>query len=444
MAVYRYIKNGGDASAPTSTYGTFDNTKWSTGYATIKAGVEACSAGDVALVSHLHSESLSASTEWNIPSGAAVICVNETTGIEPSTAPSGYHASGNYNLTIDVTNNGDDGAVVIRGLGVYCNHLFMENNDGWRSKCVVDKLRWKRYGSHAVYTNYSGNSSGRYFFTDCVFDLNNNSTDVFIFYNRGSFVHIDKLTLENVNASSRAFYGASNATVDVLIENTDLTSLAGIHNTTYYPGLGRYTIRRCKISPQDFSGTANLGPGVEFFFEECSTATDLSSRLTGLQKGSNRTGYVEHSSTDYRSGSDGSNQWSIKIDPYSATSCNEGEYLESKLPAIWHPAGGSKTLTIFLSGPSGLTNGDVWVEVQSNSETSGCHTPGKRSTTRGQFGSYAALSSDSSSWTNGGTSKYKIEVSGLNPTFPGQITGKICYAKSTSDPIFVCPNMTLA
>jgi len=177
------------------------------------------------------------------------------------------------------------------------------------------------------------------------------------------------------------------------------------------------------------------------------TATPLGLFDSALYGG---TTYVQQTSV-YRTASDGENSWSFKLTTSSAIS--EIDPFWTPLPfKIWHDASGSKTLTMyFCSDDTGLKDNELFACVRWGDEASPTtYTTGEFLNTCANYGdelaagSSAYLKTDATSWTGGAAyTKYKIEVSGINPAEPCWVTAEIGFATPSAN-LFVCPDLVLS
>jgi len=210
-------------------------------------------------------------------------------------------------------------------------------------------------------------------------------------------------------------------------------------------------VRRCRLKSgvNILEGSSNQ-QGSYATIEYCGTA-EITATPLPLYKQVAYGGTTESTAAVYRdsAGNDGENSYSYKLT--ANANCSSLFPLElSHTLAIRHNASASKTLTIYMgSDDSGLYDNEVWAEVSFGDESATTYTTGTFVTTRPNFGAELAagsstyLKTDSATWTGSGPStKYKLEITGVDPEEPCWVTVRIFFAAASQN-LWVCPKIEL-
>ncbi len=297
---------------------------------------------------------------------------------------------------------------------------------GTTEVAIFYECTWKAAGGSGCQCNVGNNNSSK--FINCTFDSNGCSNVRF--------------TMSNANATD--FYGCT------------VQSTGGNWATGLFAAIATTRGTRLKFVGCDLSAVGSAGTdymfegtsisGAEMFqaeFQWCKLNTtanlggwvdvNTTNHETSSLKATNcgqssaeaeyaffyfsKHGDVEHSTSTYR---DQSVAWpisgsktSLVIDTATAATATVTDVLVFDLPSRWAELSSATTdaITFYLSSNTSLTDADVWIECVYPDGTNK-HTPnfvGTRATDI--LGAGTALTTDgSSTWTSGGSNKYKIKV----------------------------------
>ncbi len=423
--------------------GANDGTSWTDAKTTLSALIASLVAGDTIYIASAHTEGATGLLNLTFPGTITNpnILISAQRG---QTSPHVYESMATGGGKVNTTVNSFllEGGTRVYGVTFECNTI----------SAVIRHNSNMSVCHDCVFTTTSQNAT--------VLSTNNN-------FMRGIFHNCTFTTAENAGTAYQVsgvnnqleFYGCTfnaaslgAAADDVLLLNAmdqqviceacDFSN-SGSGKDFVVNGVGSSLILRgCKMPS---SWTANLGTddfSKLLLLEGSDGGANPSAASPGLRHQGNLSGIITHETTEVRTGgaNDGDTDYSWKYAPSASVGYHVP--LFNRIPlTVWHDATGSKTLTVFVSSSdSALTDKDVWMDVESPAEGTASYKM-KRSTTRGNPFSTTALTSDSSTWTTGGNTKYKMTAT-LNPVEPGPVIVRVNVAKDAD--VFVDPELSLA
>ena len=435
----RYVDSAN--GSPSSPY-----TSWADAAQSLSDVAGVCSDGDVVLVDDGHSKIYTATTTINFPS-VRIVSVDKADDTYAEGASEGTNAS-NYDFIIRPVADRD--YIVIEGMTLTTagsGDAVKLGNEGEYSTTMV--LRNCTLASHdPIELLTARNSTGLMVFENCTFTPDS-GVAIAIDLKRGGSLIIKSCSFGSNYAATCTFLNCVlNYATTVMVQDCDLTEFSTLVAT--WTDIDQVIIRRCRLagSVDVVSGTLNVA--ARLTCEYCSDA-ELTATPLPLYHHEVYGGTCESTASVYRDSgaSDGENTYSYKL--AGGANCSELNPVDCPHPfAIRHDASGSKTLTVYLgSDDSGLLDNEVWAEVSFGDEETTTYATGEFVLTRPTYGNETAagtstyLKTDASSWTGAGPStKYKIEVTGIDPEEPCWVTVKLFFATASKN-LWACPKITL-
>ncbi len=416
-------------------------TSWGTARDTVANAIALLSAGDRLIISSRHVEG-AADMDWLFPGTNAN--PNVVISAQFNQSPDVYETmfTGGGKLDCSIGTDVFEGVVRCYGITVETNGIMipakLTSNASEFNEC---RLTTTHTSGDIIFT---GNANGEWnVYRDCIFTVAKTAAYAFEFGFNNGWCHFMGCTF---NAASMG-----SATDDIvlfdqlgcraLFEGCDLSNMGSAKEIAFSGSQNEVIFRGCKL-PTSWTITGNTDLTNLVVLEASDGGANPSAASPGLRHQEDLSGIITHETTEIRTGgaNDGDNDYSWKYAP--TTTVGYHVPLWNRVPlTVWHDASGSKTLTVFLSSAdSALTNKDVWMDVISPAEGTASYK-NKFATTRGNPFSTTGLTSDSSTWTTGGNTKYKLTAT-LNPVEPGPVIVRVSVAKDAD--VFVDPELSLA
>jgi len=440
MAIYKIYHGSSSPASPWNDFATNAAQSMSALITAVAAG-PGWADGDTVLVASNHQSATTADANMAITHSIRVISVNSGTGLYEAGGSLSVPGANNHNQ-ITVT---DNKSVTFRGI---------------------------KFGATTTsYFIYIYGCGGVIEFHDCTFDADNTNGE--IRQRGGTLCRYIDCTMYSATATLLRLYectrtelincsfpnesitslltsgGSVDSFAPVYICNCDLSNFGNIAVLGTNSRL-QVDLFRCQLGVATtlWSGT----PGTnEFVRASCCDTGQLSGQPLGLSSAVTSVTSALSLVTDvYRTASDGSNSISYQIDTSAAAGSATPAYLINRL-AIWHDATASKTLTIYLmSDVSDLDDGEIEARAYWPDEADPAYPPGEYQSTLADYGSEAAagtspyLKTDTATWTGeGANTKYKFEIGGIAPKYPGWVLVDILFYLPSST-LWVCPDLALS
>lgn len=430
-----YVKSGGTATGNAGRYasqqsGSFTTLGAANYYPSILAALSASTpptAGDVICVSNASAYS-DATNSLSITGGTSgvgltVMCVSDASCDQAAIATSAVETYSNNFCNIGTAANS-----LINVYGLYLNvrgNLNLAGGDGccnYYRECTFEV-------TNSAYGIVFSSDGGKAVLVDCELKFANSNCDIDL--NQGCVLEMyggrvdgtNKLDLFDgiiFSAGGYAYlYGVDLSGITDSLLNADI-------DTTFRDG-GLLRFARCQLN----SGVEYLdsvhsllwGQRIEVY----NSAHDSTAEWQFYVR--EEACEAEAVSASYR---DQSVAWpitgsktSVAVDVATSGNTSISRPFSFDLPARYgeFSQAATDTLTIYLSGPSGLTDANVWVQLIAPDDVN-YHVPNTVYSVADPFDPFrtgTALTADTgSSWTSGGTNNYRIEIdcSGFNDCAP--------------------------
>lgn len=439
MTAYRVRSTDGNNSDNGST--------WALAKLDIAGFAAVDAAGDTAYISQAHAESTAASVTWTMAGTLAnptkLICGND--GADPPTAIAS-------SATVTVT--GLSVSLTVATVGLYVQGLTMIcGTSGNPSINIAGSNSWQQW-ENCKFQCGPGTSGGR------AVTMQGTSGSIMQWRNvevkfanatqgigiQGGYLHWNGGGLTSGGTSPNNLFSLVSGVNRVVIENCDFSAGSSTMNFLNSQGLANqnFVFRNCKL-PSSWSGNfatafSSSGQGrLEVY--NCSN----SSINYGL-KVIDGAGTIDHETTIVKSGgaSDGTTSISWKMVAVAGVSYPAAALISPEI-LFWNDQTGvSKNFAIDIMSDGGLTDADVWIEV--NAASSGSSPLGTLYSDRCDVLTAAASQTSSSAgWTTTGIaspSAQKLDVS-FTPQAKGWLAARVFLAKASAT-VYVDPKGTVS
>lgn len=422
-------------------------------------GTEPVQAGDTILVASDHAKTYAAATTLTFPGNNRVVSVDRADdtfavgGTEKTTTDS-HTLTVNWATTLanpslsfegltfslEQTTSGDDIT-----LGNSLSYGFLRLR-----KCTL-----KVYGYCAVTLGVDKQGLMGLLFDECTFDGGSSAVHSTFFETRSahSRITLRKCVFQNMGSRNRLVYPYwATYTYKCLIRayDCDLSMFDTLmYQANWVNEGGLLVVDRCKLKSGYalLYSTVRAGQRVCVQHSAVGTISATPLALVKLQELSSSGSTAEVDTANYRAGSDGENNYAIKV--VTNTTVNITSPFQLIVPlAIRHDASASKTLKLFFgSSASDLEDDDLHLYIFSGAEGGSPTGKGRLICTLPTFGNQAAagtstyLKTDGSSWTgSGAANKYRFEVSGINPVEPA-VVEVLIWVNRPSITLYFCPKL---
>ena len=432
---------------------TDNGTTWALAKATL-AGIDAIElAGDTVFVSQVHAETTAAAVTYTfagtVGNPTKIICGNDAAE-PPTTTTTGASVSTSGASNIRVI-----GSAYLQGIAFSCgsaaqnfaNPSFNYSGIAHQHYNACDLFLIDQHPSSIMtFGSNAGGDSSRTTLQNCRIKLSNAAQS--ITYNGLLRVVGGSFVAGTVSPTAGVFsLAASGPSCDATIENFDLSALAAGTHLLLPPAAGgaRTGIARFRNCKMPAAWTGNLVAGTisnpNFRAEMYNCDSGATNYRLWIE---DYTGTIKHETTLVKTGgaSDGTTTLAWKM----ASNANTNEYagaLRSGEIAVWNDTiGSAKTVTVDIlrDSASGLTDAEVWIDVEYQGTTGnpmGVEVSSKRATV---LTTAATITASTATWTTTGMTapnRQKMSVT-FTPQQKGPIIVRVYFAKPSAT-VYVDP-----
>ena len=434
---------------------TDDGSTWALAYATIVAAIDASSGGDTVWVSQAHSESRTASVDWDFPAGPLglnLIVVND--GADPATA---------YGTQVVLTASTSNDDINFSGVGYVRGFDFQQGSSnntqvnfagGDQKSFILDSCNITYSGSGSstlirIGNGTSADTNKNIEFRDCTFEVGHRNNLIDCQSGRAKFL---RCVWSGSGVLDKIFDASSNNGFELDVDSCDFSNQAHVAVIDLGTQTLRAVIQNCKkhASTALTSGSYPTSPG---------TSTDLFA--SALSTGGNAYEFVHENSTGTSSSdtgtyvtsggaSDGTTPVSFNLTGNAATS--EHFPLVSREIIQWNDVvSGTLTVNVEIAhddtGISTLQDDEIWLDVTCMA-TAGATIGTTVSSQRDTFLDTPANLTGGVAWT--GASGYEtLTLSAvISPRIVGYISAVVklgaVTGKTSGHAVFVNPKLSVS
>lgn len=253
----------------------------------------------------------------------------------------------------------------------------------------------------------------------------------------GALAHFFNCRAEaGITAGDNLFAPGGNGGGRIICENMDLTGFIGsgdnlVQVSSSTEDYCEVTFKRCKL-PASWNYVYTGESNFRFDISECDDADEYAyffylNSVYG-QAEIDLTQYVDDGSVTY----DGTNEFSVQIDTDSdATPYAPFKYKLATIPGVDLTT--AQSVNVQLSGGSGLTDKDVWLEIEIQDATDQALGIIQSTQASDPEGSGTALSAGTATWANTTPTEYEIEhdIGAQTGVTNSNVTVYICVGKAS-------------